>query len=204
MSQLHVRRELAAGDIGASLEADYRRCFHEEASIEVRSVRLEKLSEEFERWGRADVLKLDIEGAEAGVFRDLDGNLDSISRLAMEYHYLPGQKNPLSRILSPLESCGFHSVIEGPARPLAARSYELFLKAWAPGAMPGQSLEPDAQRGARHVEKPAKTEVLSALGGVEAVLACAEMKGQRDDAVRQGMGCEGARLGGVWDRPRVN
>jgi hypothetical protein len=94
----------------------------------------------------------------------------------MEYHYLPGQKNPLSRILSPLESCGFHSVIEGPARPLAARSYELFLKAWAPGAMPGESLEHGARRDARHNEKLAKTEVLSAVGGVDAVLAGSEMK----------------------------
>jgi FkbM family methyltransferase len=203
ISPLHVRRELAAGDIGASLEADYRRCFHEEASIEVRSVQLKKLSEEFERWGHADVLKLDIEGAEAGVFRDLGGNFQSISRLAMEYHYLPGHKNPLSRILSPLESYGFHSVIEGPARPLAAPSYELFLKAWAPGAMPGQSLERGAQRGACHIEKQAKTEVVSAMGGVEAVFACAEMKSQRDDSIGRARRLGGARLGGVWDRHRM-
>jgi FkbM family methyltransferase len=80
MSELHVRREIAAGDIGASLEADYRHCFHKAGSIEVRSVRLKKLSDELKIWGHADVLKLDIEGAEAGVFRDLGENFQSISR----------------------------------------------------------------------------------------------------------------------------
>jgi hypothetical protein len=57
--------------------------------------------------GPIDLLKLDIEGAEAPVLLDCRDRLKQVDHVFVEYHSLIGQPQPLDVIVSVLRSSGF-------------------------------------------------------------------------------------------------
>jgi len=63
-----------------------------------------------------DLLKLDIEGAEAQVLFDCADRLWSVDHLFFEYHSFAGQRQELPRLLTLLEELGFRIFIEGYVR----------------------------------------------------------------------------------------
>lgn len=80
-----------------------------------RPVRAVRLS----RWisGEADLVKLDVEGAERAVIEDLaaTGALGRVRRLAIEYHHHMTAGDELSRVLRPLEEAGFTYALWAPS-----------------------------------------------------------------------------------------
>lgn len=61
-----------------------------------------------------DLLKIDIEGAEACVLRDSRAELSNVRRIVLEYHLTDDKNNRLSDILSVLEEAGFTYNINSP------------------------------------------------------------------------------------------
>jgi len=59
-----------------------------------------------------DFLKLDIEGAEYEVLRNIEGNLDNITNLFIEYHGDFSQTNELVDILNIVQKAGFYVYIK--------------------------------------------------------------------------------------------
>ena len=59
-----------------------------------------------------DFLKLDIEGAEYKVLRNIEGNLDNITNLFIEYHGDFSQTNELVDILNIVQKAGFYVYIK--------------------------------------------------------------------------------------------
>ena len=81
-------------------------------------VRLVRLSDYLT--GPVDLLKLDVEGAEWGIFEDLiaSGKLALIERMIIEYHHrIGGAPAELSRFLQLLEKAGFTYDIEAAISP---------------------------------------------------------------------------------------
>jgi hypothetical protein len=68
--------------------------------------------------GPVDYLKLDIEGVETRVMRDLGILLNWVRCGFIEYHY-GADGNSLGELLSILERCGFHYRITDPAAAFA-------------------------------------------------------------------------------------
>ncbi len=68
----------------------------------VRCVRLSKLIKE-----RVDLLKVDIEGSEGRVLKEIRGKLGLIDKVIMEYHPYETEKNSLPEILELLTEEGF-------------------------------------------------------------------------------------------------
>jgi FkbM family methyltransferase len=67
-----------------------------------------------------DLLKLDIEGPEFDVLRELkqSGALSRIKAIQMEYHYIPNHfETPLGELLQFLTQAGFTSFVESIAKP---------------------------------------------------------------------------------------
>lgn len=54
-----------------------------------------------------DLLKMDIEGAEAIVFKECDDKLDNVSRIVLEYHVISKKKSDLAQIISILDKHEF-------------------------------------------------------------------------------------------------
>jgi hypothetical protein len=54
-----------------------------------------RLKEYLDRAGRVDLLKMDIEGAEADVLEDCRGSLGGVQHLFVEYHAYTGQPQRL-------------------------------------------------------------------------------------------------------------
>ena len=75
-------------------------------SIKVQAI---DLAEFLDR--RVDFLKLDIEGAECDVIPSLDGKLEHVMAMYIEYHSYYGQPQRLAAIIETLESNGFRHAI---------------------------------------------------------------------------------------------
>ena len=62
---------------------------------------------------KIDILKIDVEGYEGRIIRDLEKNklLDKIENIVLEYHWTHDKKNSLSKILEILEKNGFYYII---------------------------------------------------------------------------------------------
>lgn len=93
------------------------------ASREVPAVALSSVID-----GPVDFLKLDVEGAETGVLRDLarTGCLAHIGELAIEYHHhLTADHDALGQLLSILEDNGFgYSLMTDPFQPASRGSFQ--------------------------------------------------------------------------------
>ena len=63
--------------------------------------------------GRIDLLKIDIEGAELSVLRDMAPLLGKVDRLIFEYHFLPGSGNSFDEIAGILKHAGFVLMVSG-------------------------------------------------------------------------------------------
>ncbi len=69
---------------------------------------------------KIDFLKIDTEGAELDILTNLvqSGTIDKIQRIQLEYHYNPEYfKQPVSVLLTLLESAGFKTFVEATIRP---------------------------------------------------------------------------------------
>ena len=75
-------------------------------SINVKAVDLSDFLQE-----RVDFLKLDIEGAECDVIPSLDGKLEHVMSMYIEYHSYDGQPQRLADILKTLEDNKFRHAI---------------------------------------------------------------------------------------------
>jgi FkbM family methyltransferase len=75
-------------------------------SIQVEAIDIAEFLDE-----RIDFLKMDIEGAECQVIPALDGKLDNVLAMYIEYHSYDGQKQRLGDIISTLEDNGFRHAI---------------------------------------------------------------------------------------------
>ncbi|NOX17186.1 MAG: FkbM family methyltransferase [Chlorobi bacterium] len=92
--------------------ADGSSVFSKENTVRVESIRLKKLlSEEDE----IDLLKMDIEGAEANVIPDCVEELGKVKNLFIEYHTFIGKEQNLAEVLSILEKSGFRYFIKQEA-----------------------------------------------------------------------------------------
>ena len=79
-------------------------------SIEVQAVRLKDLLTK-----KVDFLKIDIEGAEVEVLKDLDGHLQQVSNMFVEYHGTFEQNNELAELQTLFIRNGFHYYIREAA-----------------------------------------------------------------------------------------
>jgi FkbM family methyltransferase len=131
---IEVRQEALAGEAGnlpfhlepgrpGSLVASLKERRAEMATVTVPAVRLSDRIED-----DVDLLKLDVEGAEEGVIRDLHGTgkLRSVGRIVMEvHHHIDPEEDRLSAILAMLEEAGFGYQIGGrQERPLEQRVFQ--------------------------------------------------------------------------------
>jgi FkbM family methyltransferase len=90
-------------------------------SLQIPAVRLK---EYLDRAGRVDLLKMDIEGAEADVLEDCRGSLGGVQHLFVEYHAYTGQSQRLDALLAVLGESGFRYFIRSEAdraRPFVNR-----------------------------------------------------------------------------------
>jgi FkbM family methyltransferase len=105
------RRAVLHGEgLGASLTADFEP--PSQGSPKTTEVDVIKLSRFLETDGPVDVLKLDIEGAEADVLDDLGITVREIDQVLMECHSAP-RSPPLSRVLATLEQHGHRYEVTG-------------------------------------------------------------------------------------------
>lgn len=89
-----------------------------------RSVDSVRLKDYLEKEESVDMLKIDIEGAEAEVLSDCRYNLSIVKNLFIEFHSFIGREQKLSEIFSILEQSGFRYYINSPdtkPRPLVNR-----------------------------------------------------------------------------------
>ena len=61
-----------------------------------------------------DFLKLDIEGAETVVLKDIENDLDKVERIFVEYHSFVGQKQTLNEIIDILTKANFRLHVSSP------------------------------------------------------------------------------------------
>jgi FkbM family methyltransferase len=72
-----------------------------------------------------DLLKIDIEGAEADVLFDIQDTLGSVENLFFEYHSIPDKPQVLGQLLDLVKKAGFRFIIDGahgPSSPFLRRS----------------------------------------------------------------------------------
>lgn len=111
-------------------------------------VRVERLSRHLDR--DVDFLKLNIEGAELDVLRELreSGTLGRVQAMVIEYHGWPGGEQRLGPLLSLLDGAGFRFLIHDqdeqsnprtkpPFRPPGAEPWFALVYAWRPDRVPG-------------------------------------------------------------------
>lgn len=63
---------------------------------------------------KVDFLKLDIEGAETVVIKDIEDDLDKVERIFVEYHSFVNEKQSLSELISILTNANFRLFINTP------------------------------------------------------------------------------------------
>ena len=78
--------------------------------VQVRAIDFRKVLQEY---NCIDFLKMDIEGAENVVVPHLDGALDHVDHIFIEYHQFKESAPGLSKILAVLEKASFEYVIRG-------------------------------------------------------------------------------------------
>ncbi len=123
----YVSSDMAQGDIGASAIKQHVEYFHLDKgkTIEI-TVPCQKLSQFIQ--SPVDLLKLDVEGSEGKVIRDLKENLRYVKNLVMEYHYnFTYPENPLSLIIAALEESQHLYRIEGGAAGYRLSKEETYL-----------------------------------------------------------------------------
>jgi FkbM family methyltransferase len=102
---IYLSSNMVSGDIGVSAIKQHVEYFHESGTTSELTVPCKKLSTYID--GDIDLLKLDIEGSEAKVVRELVARLSQIKNLVMEYHYhFTYSDNLLSQIISAMEDSG--------------------------------------------------------------------------------------------------
>lgn len=79
----------------------------EQDMIEVPAVSLKPYLQQ-----EVDFLKIDIEGAEYAVLKDISDDLTRVKNIFVEYHSFTGQEQPLDEILAILRKAGFRYYIE--------------------------------------------------------------------------------------------
>jgi len=110
-------------DFGAG-EADAGSMFSTEGRQRVPSVRLRDY---LLREPRIDMLKMDIEGAEADVLADCHDVLGNVRNMFIEYHSYVGHPQSLAGILTLLETNGFRYYVDTNqhrTRPFITRQYK--------------------------------------------------------------------------------
>jgi FkbM family methyltransferase len=126
---LYTQSNMSGGDVGASSSREARLHYHAEQSIASCEVPCGRLSPFLSE--PVDLLKLDVEGAEAAVFPEISEAFGNVRALIMEYHHFPAG-NPLSAILRILEQHHHrYTIMPLTARPLEddnAGFYEMALK----------------------------------------------------------------------------
>lgn len=80
--------------------------------IKVESIRLKEL---LQPENQIDLLKMDIEGAEAEVMHDCENNLNNIRNIFVEFHSFVNNNQPLDEILGILRASGFRYFIKPAA-----------------------------------------------------------------------------------------
>jgi FkbM family methyltransferase len=91
----------------AGLLGEFDNTISEDNQVEVTSLRpyLSKT---------VDFLKLDIEGAETVVLKDIAEDLDKVARIFVEYHSFVGQEQSLNEIIEILKEANFRLYISSP------------------------------------------------------------------------------------------
>ncbi|SOC78573.1 methyltransferase, FkbM family [Salinimicrobium sediminis] len=79
------------------------------ASVKIETVSLKRFLNQ-----EVDLLKLDIEGAETVVLKDIQHNLDKVKRIFIEYHSFKDKPQNLDEVLNILISAGFRFHINSP------------------------------------------------------------------------------------------
>jgi FkbM family methyltransferase len=106
--------ELYSSPVVGDLRATANREFYPDGgdtptTHRVRAARLSTLLPE-----HTDLLKMDIEGAEVAVIRDISDKLPAVDNIIMEFHSLPEQQSwSLGKMLTFLEDAGFKCVVRG-------------------------------------------------------------------------------------------
>lgn len=107
------------GSLSGSTEVDFL------SSGRATTVSAERLKSLLEKVCKVDFLKIDIEGAESPVLRDIESEMMKVENLFFEYHSIPGKPQDLGTLLSIVTNAGFRYVIDGthgPASPFLRRS----------------------------------------------------------------------------------
>lgn len=102
------------GSLSGSTEVDFLNLGH------AKTIHGERLKSLLQKLGRVDFLKIDIEGAETQVLRDIESELTNVDNLFFEFHSIPGKPQELGNLLSIVTNAGFRYVIDGthgPASP---------------------------------------------------------------------------------------
>lgn len=86
-------------------------------------IKVEKLSKYINK--KVDFLKIDIEGAELEVLREIQGNLHFVERIFVEYHSFVGKHQGLAEIICILESAGFRLYMNSPGLKNERALYEV-------------------------------------------------------------------------------
>jgi FkbM family methyltransferase len=124
---IYLSSDMARGDIGVSAIKQHVEYFHGGGTTSEMTVSCKKLSTFID--GELDLLKLDIEGSEAKVVRELGTRLTQIKNLVMEYHYhFTYSDNLLSQILSLMEASGHLYQLTGEKGSLLAKERTYVLR----------------------------------------------------------------------------
>lgn len=99
-----LKSAASGGDIGGGTNLDLRRSSHAKSDIAKTTVPCAPLSNYLKQ--PADLLKIDIEGAEGQVLAAAGPALKKISRIQMEFHY-QAKSNPLDGMVRTLEDADF-------------------------------------------------------------------------------------------------
>jgi FkbM family methyltransferase len=99
------------GSLSGSTEVDFLSLGH------AKTVNAKRLKSLLQKLGKIDFLKIDIEGAEALVLRDIESEITNVDNLFFEYHSIPGKPQELGDLLSIITKAGFRYVIDGTYGP---------------------------------------------------------------------------------------
>jgi len=79
-------------------------------SVEVKAIRLKEFLNK-----KVDFLKIDIEGAEYAVLKDIAGDLHRVQNMFLEYHGTFSQNGELGEIIKIIDEAGFNFYIKEAA-----------------------------------------------------------------------------------------
>ena len=96
------------GGLSGSLVTDFAKGNNK---IEIEAINLNDYLQQ-----EVDFLKIDIEGAENEIFKDISKNLHNVQNLFLEYHAIKNEPQKLSEILKIIEGAGFRYYITEAAQ----------------------------------------------------------------------------------------